>query len=273
MAAVHHFAYGPINPIIAYVMSFMGSLLGLVLTARARESEPGRRARWLALAAVAIGGTAIWLMHFMAMLGFDVPGTTIRYDVPITFGSLAAAVVIVGIGLLIVGLGNPSVAKVLLGGAFTGLGVAAMHYSGMAAMHLGGRVRYDVRTVALSVAIAIVAATVALWFALIVHGAAATVGAALIMAFAVCTMHYTAMAAMRVQLDADVTRIPGVNPFVLLMPISVLACIVISGLAYSALGFSMHRENEREEAMLAEARNLHHSAAMVAPGLVAARHR
>ena len=170
------------------------------------------------------------LLRVPRLLGFDVPGTTIRYDVPITVGSLVTAVVIVGIGLFIVGLGRPSAVKVIFGGMFTGLGVAAMHYSGMAAMHLGGVVRYDIRTVALSVAIAVVAATVALWFALIVDGAAATVGAALIMGLAVCSMHYTAMAATRVQLDADVSRIPGVSPFVLLVPI----CIVVVRWAMAA---------------------------------------
>jgi len=118
-----------------------------------------------------------------------------------------------------------------------------------------------------------VAATVALWFAIVVSGPSATVGAALLMGAAVCGMHYTAMAALRVRLDASVTHISGVSPFVLLMPISILACLVISALAYAALGLSMYQENEREEVLLAEARDQHQTAAMVGPGLTEARHR
>jgi NO-binding membrane sensor protein with MHYT domain len=271
VAEVHHFAFGWINPVLAYVMSFLGSLLGLVLATRARESTGASRARWLALSAVAIGGTGIWLMHFMAMIGFDVPSTVVRYDVPITILSLVLAVLIVGFGLFVVGMGKPAVWKVLLGGLCTGLGVAAMHYTGMAALRMGGVVSFDRNIVALSVAIAVVAATVALWFALVIRGASATVGAALLMGAAVCSMHYTGMAAIRVRLAPESTLVEGVSPFVLLMPISILACVVITALAYATVGFSVHQENEREAEFLEQTRDMHQSAAMFRPKL--ARHR
>jgi NO-binding membrane sensor protein with MHYT domain len=252
-------------------MSFLGSLLGLVLATRARDHTGVSRARWLALAGVAIGGTGIWLMHFMAMIGFDVPSTIVRYDVPITILSLVISVVIVGLGLFVVGMGRPAVWKVLIGGLCTGLGVAAMHYTGMAAMRVGGAMSFDRRTVVLSVAIAVVAATVALWFALVIRGASATVGAALLMGAAVCSMHYTGMAAIRVKLSPESSVVEGVSPFVLLMPISILACVVITALAYATVGFSVHQENEREGELLDQARDLHQTAAMLRPKL--ARHR
>ena len=90
MGELHHFTYGPITPIFAYAMSFLGSLLGLVSTARARAATDTRRRAWLLiLAAWAIGGTGIWVMHFMAMIGFSVTGSTLRYDVPPTDRELA----------------------------------------------------------------------------------------------------------------------------------------------------------------------------------------
>ncbi len=274
MAEVHHFAFGWINPVLAYVMSFLGSLLGLVLATRARDSAGASRARWLALAGVAIGGTGIWLMHFMAMIGFDVPATIVRYDVPTTILSLVISVMIVSFGLFVVGMGRPAVWKVLVGGPVTGIGVAAMHYTGMAAIRMGGMMTFDKRTVALSVVIAVVAATVALWFALVIRGATATVGAALLMGAAVCSMHYTAMAAIRVKLVQETTMVEGVSPFVLLMPISILACVVITALAYATVGFTVNQENEHEKELLDQARDLHQSAAaaaMLRPKL--ARHR
>jgi NO-binding membrane sensor protein with MHYT domain len=146
-----------------------------------------------------------------------------------------------------------------------------MHYTGMAAIRMGGEMIFDYAIVALSVAIAVVAATVALWFALVIRGAGATVGAALLMGAAVCSMHYTGMAAVRVKLAPDTTVVDGVSPFVLLMPISILACVVITALAYATVGFSVNKENEREEELLDQARDLHHAAAMLRPGL--ARHR
>ena len=271
MADVEHFAYGWINPTLAYVLSFLGSLLGLLLAARARESTGLSRARWLIFAAVAIGGTGIWLMHFMAMLGFDVPSSIVRYDVTITVASLVISVVIVALGLFTVGFGRPSVFKIVIGGSFTGVGVAAMHYAGMAAMRMAGTLSYDRNLVALSVAIAVVASMVALWFAVVIRGAAATVGAALLMGVAVCSMHYTGMAAIRVEVHAVAGDVGGTSPFGLLAPISVLACVVITALAYASVGLSVRQENAREEQVLADARYTHQAAAMLPVG--GARHR
>ena len=59
------------------------------------------------------------------------------------------------------------------------------------------RPSYDSPLVVLSVVIAIVAGTAALWIGTWIRGAA-TVGAALVMGVAVCGMHYTGMAALRV---------------------------------------------------------------------------
>src|SRR5689334_5970559 len=103
---VHQFTYGLWNPVAAFVVAFGGSLVVLGATGKARGSaSPARRAYWLVLASVALGGS-IWLMHFIAMLGFDVPASPVRYDVALTAGSAVVAVVVVGIGLFAVGFGR-----------------------------------------------------------------------------------------------------------------------------------------------------------------------
>jgi NO-binding membrane sensor protein with MHYT domain len=196
MLTVHNFSYGLVTPLLGYLMSCLGAFLGLRCTARAMACEGRERLRWLLLAALSIGITGIWVMHFIAMLGYTIPGQTIHYNVLITIGSMLIAVVVVGIGLLIVGFGERSWRNLLIAGTFTGLGVAAMHYSGMAAMRMPARMTYSPELFALSVVIAIVAATAALWAALNLTGARATLGAALIMGVAVSGMHYTGMAAM-----------------------------------------------------------------------------
>jgi NO-binding membrane sensor protein with MHYT domain len=194
-----HFSYGWLTPTLAYILSVVGSLLGLVCTVRARStSDRVRRARWLILAAWAIGGTGIWVMHFMAMIGFSVPGVSVRYDVLMTVVSWVAAVVAVGIGLFVVGFGRAGPLKVLAAGIFTGVGIAAMHYIGMAAMRVPASVTYDGPTVAISVGIAIIAATVALWFTVTLRRASVITFAALIMGLAVTGMHYTGMYALRI---------------------------------------------------------------------------
>ena len=219
MAEVHHFSYGLLTPVAAYIMSFIGSLLGLMCTARARASSGRSRASWLGLAALAIGGTGIWVMHFIAMLGFSVPHAEIRYDVPLTLLSCLVAIVVVAIGLFIVGFTGPGTASIILGGVLTGAGVASMHYMGMAAMNMSADLGYQPALVALSVVIALVAATAALWFALTVRGMWATAGAALIMGVAVTGMHYTGMSAMRVHLHAHETTPEGVKAVDFILPL------------------------------------------------------
>jgi NO-binding membrane sensor protein with MHYT domain len=199
MLIVHNFSYGLLTPALAYLMSFLGAFLGLRCTSRARASTGATRIRWLLLAAVSIGITGIWVMHFIAMLGFTIPGETIRYNVPVTLLSMLIAVVFVLIGVLIVGLSHGTTMRsLLLGGVLTGLGVAAMHYSGMAAMRMPARMSYNPQLFALSIVIAIVAATAALWATLRLSGFWSAFGAAAIMGVAVSGMHYTGMAAMHV---------------------------------------------------------------------------
>src|ERR671915_2362175 len=120
MAEVHHFSYGAWTPLLAYLMSCAGALLGLLFTARARAASGRSRGMWLTLGALSIGGTGIWTMHFIAMLGFSIPGGSIRYDVPLTLLSALIAVGVVGAGLFTVGFGATRLSTLLVGGSITG---------------------------------------------------------------------------------------------------------------------------------------------------------
>jgi NO-binding membrane sensor protein with MHYT domain len=248
---IYHFTYGLLTPLLAYVMSCVGSALGLLCTARARGVTGAARVRWLTLAAVSIGGTGIWVMHFIAMLGFSVSGSAIRYDVGLTMLSMAIAVVVVGIGLLIVGFGGERLVPVLGGGTITGLGVASMHYTGMAAVQVRGVIHYDDIKVAASIVIAVVAATAALLFALRVRGPWATGAAALIMGVAVSGMHYTAMAAMSVQLDDEHATLAGANAFQFLLPL-IIGISLVAGALLGVIALSPNEDELRAEAEMME---------------------
>jgi NO-binding membrane sensor protein with MHYT domain len=165
--------------------------------------------------------------------------------VPLTVASFLIAVLVVGVGLFIVGFGRPSVVKLLLGGVITGVSVAFMHYTGMAALRLPGEVDYDSRLVLASYAIAIVAATVALWFTLVVRSGLATITAAAVMGAAVSGMHYTGMAALRVHLHEDVHgTVPGVNVNVFLAPIVLFVVIVVIALSYVVMAIPSAAEQD-----------------------------
>jgi NO-binding membrane sensor protein with MHYT domain len=215
---VDGFRYGAVTPVAAYLMACLGGALGLRCIVRTLLSNQSWKAGWLALGAASIG-CGIWTMHFIAMIGFQVVETRIRYDAGLTVLSLAVAIVVVGIGVFIVGYRGASTLNLSFAGVITGLGVAAMHYLGMAALHLNGTIRYDATAVALSVAIAIVAATAALWAAVTIRGFLTSLGASLIMGVAVTGMHYTGMSAVTVHVhDATGGSWTGTSPTSLLLP-------------------------------------------------------
>ncbi|GAA4823523.1 MHYT domain-containing protein [Streptomyces ziwulingensis] len=215
---VDGFRYGWVTPVAAYLMACLGGALGLRCTVRSLLHAPSFKAGWLALGTVCIG-CGIWTMHFIGMTGFQVVETRIRYDVPLTVLSLVVAVVVVGIGVFIVGYRGTGRGALALAGLVTGLGVAAMHYLGMAAMRLDGDVRYDAVTVVVSVVIAVAAATAALWAAVTVRGFLASLGASLVMGVAVCGMHYTAMSAVSVHVHGTAGGYwAGDSPTSLLLP-------------------------------------------------------
>jgi NO-binding membrane sensor protein with MHYT domain len=139
------------------------------------------------------------------------------------------------VGLFAVGSGRPTPVKVMVGGTFTGAGVSAMHYTGMAAIRVAGTLTYDASLVIASVLVAIVAAMVALWLSTVVRGRGQVLIAGGVMAVAVCAMHYTAMAAVGVHLHERYGVVEGVTPISLELPITLLAAIVLVVMALVAL--------------------------------------
>lgn len=220
MGHLDHAAFGWLTPVLSYVMACIGAALGLRCTVRALATTGRARRNWLLTAASAIG-TGIWTMHFVAMLGFAVSGTDIRYDVPLTVLSLLVAVLVVSGGVFAVGYSRDRTRALLIGGLATGLGVASMHYLGMAAVRLHGQVHYDPLRVALSVLIAVVAATAALWAGLNIRSPLAVSVASLVMGAAVSSMHYTAMFAVRVHVTPSDEVLPGATAMQFIFPLAV----------------------------------------------------
>jgi NO-binding membrane sensor protein with MHYT domain len=230
MGHIHHFSYSLYTPAMAFVVMMLGAAVGLRCTLRALPSSGWDKRIWLLMGSTAIG-SGIWTLHFIAMLGFAVDGTDVRYNIPLTLLSLLAAVTVVSVGVFIVGYNRTSGVALLGGGLITGAGVSVMHYSGMAAVQISGSINFDLARVALSVVIALVAAVAALWIVLNIQGIRATMAAAVIMGVAVSAMHYTAMWAVGVDMAATPFQPAGATAFEFLLPltIGIGAVLFISG--------------------------------------------
>jgi NO-binding membrane sensor protein with MHYT domain len=254
---VHSFAYGPLIPVVGYVASCLGLFLGLRCTTRARASEGGPRTRWLLLAGVSIGSVGVWAMDFLSLLGFSVAGETSRYSVPVVIASLLVAVAVTGSGLLIVGLGRDESRALPLGGLIVGLGLAGQHYVAMAAMRMPGQLSYDPLLFILSIAIAIVAATATLWAAVRLRALWPTLGVSLNLGIALCGMHYTAMAAVRVARASGPAGLVfgggvfggGATAESYLLPV-ILGVSIVSFLVWAAVALSPTEDAMRYDAAL-----------------------
>jgi NO-binding membrane sensor protein with MHYT domain len=251
VVTVHNFSYGLLNPLLGYAVSCLGAFLGLRCITRARAYTGFARGRWLSLAAVAVGATGIWTMHFIAMLGYTIPGQQIVYNVPLTIASMLIAIAVVGVGLFIVGFGNGGLRPLVTGGVIVGVGVASMHYLGMSAMIMPDSVHYNMPLFILSVVIAIVAGTVALWIGTWVRSTGVTIGASLIMGVAVTGMHYTGMAAMHVYAGGGQMAMAGMSAEGFLLPL-LLGVSILTFLMTLVIALAPSEDEIREDASLTE---------------------
>jgi NO-binding membrane sensor protein with MHYT domain len=128
-----------------------------------------------------------------------------------------------------------------------------MHYIGMAAMRMPDTVRYDNALVVLSVVIAAVAGTAALWAALRLATVWSTLAASLIMGVAESGMHYTGMAAMHVYGTQDTGMLAsmsgGVSAQVFLLPLIVGISLLAFALTV-VISLSPTEAEMREDAAL-----------------------
>jgi PAS domain S-box-containing protein len=195
MASAHAFQcdHKLLLVLMSYAVSAIGAYGSLLWATQIPYARGRELAGWLAGAAVAMGG-AIWSMHFIAMIACRLP-VPVAYGTLLTFASFLVAVVTTALGLAIVGRGGGRRGSFLAGGALTGLGVAAMHYTSMAAMRLPAEIRWRPALVAASILIAVAAATAALWLAFHLRFGWRRAFGAQIMGGAICGMHYTGMAA------------------------------------------------------------------------------
>src|SRR5690242_7120397 len=229
------------DPVLVAVSVLIASLaayavLGLAERISAAEKPLAKRA-WLVAGAVTMG-IGVWAMHFIGMLAFRLP-VKVSYDVRITLVSVVPAILASAIMLRVISQARVSAGKLILGGALMGAGIGVMHYTGMAAMRMDAIMRYDPVLFVVSVVVAVLLASTALYIKFLASGGvrrghrrwATKLGAAVGMGCAVAGMHYTGMAASYVFPEGGAQPAgAGLDPTFLGAWVSV-ATVLITGLA------------------------------------------
>lgn len=246
--------YDPYLVALSITVACLASYTALDLGGRIRGSRRWARLAWLVTAAIAMGG-GIWSMHFIGMLAFVMP-MPVNYDFGITLLSLVVAIGVTGFGFFMIGTRQVTAPEFVLSGIFMGIGIAAMHYTGMAAMLMPAYIRYDRVLVTLSVLIAIGASIAALWLAFRTTVIWQRLLAAVVMGTAISGMHYTGMAAATFIADPAMDGAHGVPSLAqtdLALSIATVTFVILPlTLVASTFDRKLTRLAEREAALLRE---------------------
>jgi diguanylate cyclase len=230
---------------LAAVVCILASYAAINLLRYAAKSQSRMRSVWLGVSAISTG-FGIWATHFIAMLAFT-PGIPSGYNILLTMLSLAAAILLTGAGLGISLTPNWRHGP-WLGGAIVAGGIAAMHYTGMAAFEIAGVVLWDPVLVVLSIVIGAAIGAVALPVGL--HGRKERwkLGGAALLTLAICSHHFTAMAAVSIIPDPTMEISQSALPAGWLAVAVAIASLAIIGLALAGVVLDIrdHRRSQLE---------------------------
>ena len=191
-------SYNPRLVVLSVLMAILASYTALDLAGRVNTARGGAWLSWLIGGSVAMG-IGIWSMHYVGMLAFGLP-IPIQYDWPTVLLSLLVGILSSAVALSMVSrrvMGSP---RAWTASIFMGGGIAALHYTAMAAMRVSAMCHYSPPVVALSVVLAIVFSLISLWLTFLFRNDLTgwrwrKAAGALLMGVAISAMHYTGMAA------------------------------------------------------------------------------
>ena len=198
------FVHGRHHPglvLLSLFVSIFSATMALQTAQIARKTQtPLYRMIAIVTGAVALGG-AVWTTHFIGMLAFELPAT-VNYSTALTLFSIVPACAASWFALRMLAMPTISRAQLLQSGILVGLGIGAMHYTGMAAMRTSLEMFYEPVTFGLSIVVAVLLAVSGLWLRFGLQRtdlspAARTVTAGSVLGLAIAGMHYTGMAAVR----------------------------------------------------------------------------
>ncbi|MBT9314715.1 MHYT domain-containing protein [Leptothoe spongobia] len=225
--------------VVSVLIAVLAAYTAIALAERVAATQSRTQALWLVGGAVAMG-TGIWSMHFIGMLAFRLP-VLVYYDFLTVFVSVLPAIVASGIALFLVSRPTLGWLQLSAGSLWMGVGIASMHYIGMAAMNTTATVSYDAWLVALSVAIAIAVSYIGLFLFFQFRENTQKTSllrqkllAAIFIGTAISTMHYTGMAAAGFIAPLYLTLPEGLQPPKNIAPLTaavLIGTLVLLGLA------------------------------------------
>jgi diguanylate cyclase (GGDEF)-like protein/PAS domain S-box-containing protein len=237
---------------LAAAVCILASFTAINLLHHASRSRGHMRGLWLAVSAISTG-FGVWATHFIAMLAFS-PGIPSAYNILLTILSLVAAILLTGAGLAVALVPNWRHGR-WIGGAIVAGGIAAMHYTGMAAFEIAGIVVWDPALVVASIVLGALIGAVALPVGLHSKKEKWKVGGAVLLTLAICSHHFTAMAAVSIIPDPRIEISPTALPAGWLAIAVAIASVGIIALALAGVVLDI-RDRRRSELEIDRMRDL-----------------
>jgi len=201
---MHSASHDLLLVIASVLVAVMAAFTGLRIASSLSLLPPADRRARIAKAAVALGG-GIWSMHFIAMLAMN-HSVPITYEALPTLVSVLVAILMTGVGFIVLHFGERNQLRILIAGIVSGLGIVSMHYLGMSAITGNVTVSYDPIGIAVSTLIAVVASSLAFQLAYHRRTMPTLVFGAIAFGLAVSAMHYSAMAFTYFETSDTATR-------------------------------------------------------------------
>lgn len=189
--------------LLSFIIAFGASYTAVFINQRIKGKGFFHKNVWLALASLAMG-LGIWSMHFVGMSAYQLP-IPVTHNILMTFVSILPAIGASYIAFYLANSIHKRLATFISAGVFMGIGIASMHYLGMAAMQIDAYYVYDFSLFMASVIVATLTSFVALyifsindrkmdkiWVKLVI---------ALLMSLSVTSMHYIGMLAINIYIE------------------------------------------------------------------------
>ncbi|MFC0446610.1 MHYT domain-containing protein [Rhodococcus jostii] len=235
---LQHFSMGTWIVALAAVTAFIGVFVGIA-SARKAVTAPNPRQRylWLAWGALSIGGIGAWLPHYIAMVGFEVYGSVVRYDVLWIVISFVVPVAAAAVALLIISppptkhrmpSSTVEMGRLAGGAVLLGVGFAGMHLAIVSSLEIQGSVGFDPLFTAAAAVIGLLVGAGIMWSISALESRTLRLIASVVVAVGLVAMHYTGVFGLSVTVDPTMARPDGLEVFSILFPVFVLGMLVVT---------------------------------------------
>jgi diguanylate cyclase len=198
------FMYHQLLVLLAGCVCLFGTWVGMRHFARARATQGATRYGWLFMASVGTGA-ALWASTFISILALD-PALNSGFE-PVSTGAVLVIAILSCLAGFEIGSRHFTLAPEA-GGLVMGIGILAMHLVGMKAWHVQGSIDWSAYGLTMTFVLGLGLS------ALAVNRANRPVtrwcrhGAAIVLAFMICAMHYALSASVSAVPDSQLA-LPG----------------------------------------------------------------